>query len=71
MLTVRFHKWFAVWDSTGAKLLEQVVTNQHNQPSGITAMLVTSDGQMPTLEQFHSGLILTLSCEQVVNAPCS
>mmetsp|Transcript_30490 Transcript_30490/g.83568 ORF Transcript_30490/g.83568 Transcript_30490/m.83568 type:complete len:376 (-) Transcript_30490:391-1518(-) len=33
-----------VWDSTGAKLFEQVVTNQHNQPSGITAMLVTSDG---------------------------
>jgi len=33
-----------VWDSSGSMLFEQAVTNQHNQPSGITAMLVTSDG---------------------------
>jgi len=33
-----------VWDSAGAQQFEQGVTNQHNQPSGITAMLVMSDG---------------------------
>ncbi|KAL1495631.1 hypothetical protein AB1Y20_016498 [Prymnesium parvum] len=32
-----------VWDAAGTLLFEQSVTNQSHQPSGITAMLVTSD----------------------------
>lgn len=43
--TLRFRIVRSVWDSTGSMLYEQSVTNQHNQPSGITSMLVTNDGE--------------------------
>ena len=33
-----------MWDTSGTQLFDQVVTNQSNQPSGITSLLLASEG---------------------------
>ena len=50
-----------VWDPAGQMLFEQGVTNAQNQPSGITAMLVTTDAS-------GSDSVLVTACNDKVCA---
>ena len=38
-----------VWDGAGGQLFDQVITNQQNAPSGVTAMLVVPEGESSVL----------------------
>ena len=46
-----------VWDGAGSLVYDHTVTNQHNQPSGITSMLVVNDSTSGSGEEANSVLI--------------